>query len=430
MKTRPLLAALAVGALSAGLLAGCSSPGDAPAEKVASLTLWHNSADSPALLQLYKDFEKESGIAIELVDIPSDSFETTTLTKFATGDRPDLLEYHPNISAMLTLNPEQNMQDLSGMDFVKASGDTYKSSGAYKDKVYAAILGFPSVFGVFYNKKVLDENGLQPPKSFDDLRTMCTALKSAKVAPIWESGGSAWPTQILPLLYVSEANDGGDYGWKVASNETPLNESGGAFVEGLDAYKGLAADGCFNANATSATFEDGLRAVYDGTAAMTALHSDTYAALLGYAEGDGAALSEKVGFVPVSARSAVAAYASGPLGTYYAPKTGDKAKEAAARDFIAFATGKGYQKFIDEAKAFPVISTAKTPEGFSGLQLDFQAAYTGKANIAFNSNIAGFGGFAAETTKLLAGQATPAQVADSMVAQVEQASKAAGVAGW
>ncbi|WP_433677253.1 ABC transporter substrate-binding protein [Microbacterium gorillae] len=429
MKTRPLLATLTLGALSVGLLAGCTPSADNGGD-VSSLTLWHNSADSPALLQLYKDFETESGIAIELVDIPSDAFETTTLTKFATGDRPDLLEYHPNISAMLTLNPEQNMQDLSDMDFVHASGDTYESSGSYRDKVYAAILGFPSIFGVFYNKQVLDENGLQPPTNFDDLHTICAALRSTDVAPIWESGGSAWPTQVLPLLYVADANDGGDYGWKVASNETALNEPGGAFSEALDAYQSLADGGCLNANATSATFEDGLRAVYDGEAAMTALHSDTYAALLGYAEGDGDALSARVGFVPVSARSAVATYASGPLGTYYAPKTGDPAKEAAAREFIAFATGAGYQKFIDDAQAFPVISTAQTPDGFSGLQLDFQAAYAGKANIAFNSNIAGFGGFAAETTKLLAGQATPQQVADSMVAQVEQASKAAGVDGW
>jgi len=428
MKTRVLLA----GAVTAGaslVLAGCTAPADGGTEPT-SLTMWHNSADSPALLQLYKDFEAKTGIAIELVDVPSDSFETTILTKWATGDRPDLLEFHPTVANLLTLNPAKNMQDLTRMEFVKASGDLYASMGSLDGTVYAAVTGFPSVFGIYYNKAVLADHGLQPPRSFDDLSTLCTALKPAGVAPIWESGGSVWPTQVLPLLYVADHNSGNEYGAAIGGNKEALDAAGSPFLAGLTAYAGLRDGGCFNADATSATFEDGLKAVLEGKAAMTALHSDTYASLLADAGGSADALSAAVGFVPVSSSSPVASWAGGPLGTYYAPKTGDAAKEKAALSFIEYATGAGYQKLVDNGNSFPVIDTAKTPKGFSELQLSYQSAYQGDSSIAFNSNVAGFGALATETSKLLARQTTPEDAARTVQAAVQQASTAAGLPGW
>lgn len=429
MRSRDLLA----GCAAAGLLlalSGCSDAGASPGEEVTSLTMWHNSADSPALLQLYTEFEAETGIAIELVDIPSDAFETTTLTKWATGDRPDLLEFHPTVANLLTLNPVQNMQDLSDMDFVERSGDIYESMGSLDGKVYAAVTGFPSIFGIYYNKAVFADGDLEPPTSFADLTSLCDALSSTGVTPIWESGGSVWPTQILPLLYVADQNEGNEYGARIGANEAALDDQDSPFLEGLHAYTGLRDSGCFNADATSATFEDGLKAVFDGTAAMTALHSDTYASLLANAEGDAALLADTVGFVPVSSESPVASWAGGPLGTYYAPLTGDAAKEQAARQFIEYATGQGYQTLVDEGNSFPVIDTATTPDGFSELQLSYQSAYESASSIAFNSNVAGFGALATEMSKLLAGQTTPEDAARTVQGAVEQASKAAGLPGW
>ncbi len=427
MKLTSVVAAVATMTVAVALTA--CSPSDQPAE-ASTLTIWHNSADSPAVLDLYKRFEQQSGIRVELVDIPSDAFETTTTTKWATGDRPDILEYHPTRSALFALNPAQNMQDLSDMDFVAKSGDLYKAMGSVDGTVYAAITGFPSIFGIYYNKAVLADAGLQPPTSFADLTSLCHALAGTGVAPIFESGGSAWPTQILPLLYVSDANTGDAYGSAIASGKEPLDAPDGAFVKGLEAYAGLRDGGCFNADATSATFENAITAVFDGTAAMTALHSDVYAALLAAAGGDAALLDETVGFVPVSAGGPVGAYASAPIGTFYAPKTGDAAREAAARQFIEFATGAGYQDLVDAGPSFPVIDGATTPTDFSQLQLAFKAAYDGGATVAVNSNVAGFGGFVTETSKLLAGQTTPAEAATSMQQQVKQASVAAGIPGW
>ena len=81
--------------------------GSAPAASAAgvNLTVWHNTQDTQGVLVLYKAYEKASGNKLVFVDIPADGFETATLTKWASGDRPDILEYHPGLADLEHFNP-------------------------------------------------------------------------------------------------------------------------------------------------------------------------------------------------------------------------------------------------------------------------------------------------------------------------------------
>jgi raffinose/stachyose/melibiose transport system substrate-binding protein len=396
---------------------------------VASLTVWHLACDTDHVMGLYEAFEQESGIDLELVDIPCDAFETTTQTKWATGDRPDILNYHPNGPDLLQFNATENLQDLSDMAFVANSGTTYPGVGTLNGKVYAVVTHFPSIFGIFYNNTVFADAGLEPPKTFDDLSSICETLSGSGTAAIFEAGGSVWPTQILPFLYISESNVDGAYAKEITDRSAEINDPNGPMVKALSAYEGLQEVGCFNETATSGTNEDALHAVLDGTAAMTALHSDSYASLLEYAGDDAAKLDATVGFAPVSATKALGTKAYGPFGSFMAPITGDAAKEAAARSFIEFATGDGYQAMVDAGTLLPIINTATTPEGFSELQLSFPTAAEG-AGVAISSTVPGFGNFGTGMTSILAGQKTPQAVADDLSIDVEQAMKAAGIPGW
>ena len=105
MKLKSIVAAAAAAAIAASLVA-CSPGGDSGDGEVASsITIWHNSATKPAVLNLFKNFTADTGIEIELVAIPADAFQSTVNTKWGTGDRPDILEYHPDFQPMLALNP-------------------------------------------------------------------------------------------------------------------------------------------------------------------------------------------------------------------------------------------------------------------------------------------------------------------------------------
>jgi raffinose/stachyose/melibiose transport system substrate-binding protein len=425
-----LAVAAAVAACSSGGGTTSQSASDNPltgtAPKGVTLTLWHNAADPKAVTDLYKAYEKYSGNTISLVDIPPGTFPDTVQSKWATGARPDILEWHGNLTDFLALNGTQNMVDLTSLPFVKKEGSLAQLSGSDNGKTYAVTLGFPGVSGIFYNKQVLAKAGLQPPKSYADLAADCTTLKAKLpgVSPIFQAGGSGFPPQILSSWnYLAEYNKNGAYADSIVSKKATLNAANGPFVAGLTAYQSLKNSGCFNKDATTATWEQSMKDLLAGTTAMVPQISDSVALLDGDANGDTAKVDGTIGFVGVSATSPVADFQPTPLGTFYVPKTGNTDKERAAVQFINFATGAGYANYVKEAGTVPTLSGATLP-AMQGLWQDIYNAYKAGATLTFTSRIPGIGDIPAG--EVLAGQLSPQAGADKLQTEYLQAAAAAG----
>jgi raffinose/stachyose/melibiose transport system substrate-binding protein len=424
-----LAAAVAVAACSSGgssSLSASDNPLTGAAPKGVMLTLWHNAADPSALTDLYKAYEKASGNTISLVDIPPGTFPTTVQSKWATGARPDILEWHGNLTDFLALNGTQNMVDLTSLPFVKKEGSLAQLSGSDNGKTYAATIGFPGVSGIFYNKQVFAKAGLTPPPSYADLASDCTILKAKLpgVSPIFQAGGSGFPPQILSSWnYLAQYNKNGAYAQSIVSKKATLNDPSGPFVQGLNAYQSLKNSGCFNKDATTATWEQSMKGLLAGTTAMVPQVSDSVALLNGDANGNTAKVDSMVGFVGVSATSPVADFQPTPLGTYYVPKTGNTAKERAAVQFIKFITGAGYANYVKEAGTIPTLTGVKTPT-LQGLWQDIYNAYKNGATLTFTSRIPGIGDIPAD--ELLAGQVTPRGGADKLQTEYLQAAAASG----
>ncbi|ADB48673.1 ABC transporter substrate-binding protein [Conexibacter woesei] len=400
----------------------------------AKITVWHNSADPPALRQLYKDFEADTGNEVELVAIPSAGFEDTTLTKWASGARPDVLEYHPTVTNLLALNPRNTLRDLSGEEYIAKSGDLYRSAATVDGTTYGAIIGFPQVFGMFYNKDVFARAGIAtPPGNAQELAQACTDIKARApgVTPIAESGGSVWPPQVLPSLLMGDANQDNAWGQELRSNRAALDDDGSPFVRAMETYRQLKDDGCFNRDLVTATVENSVRALVEGRAAMVALHSDMIPAIVAAAGGDAARVDRAIGFLVLGGESAAATYIPGPIGSYYLPRTGDGDREAAALDFVRYATGRGYGRYIEASRTFPIIEGTPEPSGISALQREVKAAYDrGPANIAYAADVPGVAGVAALINKLMIDETTPQEMAEQTQKQIEQAAKAAKLEGW
>jgi raffinose/stachyose/melibiose transport system substrate-binding protein len=398
------------------------------------ITLWHNSADPPALRQLYKDFEADTGFSVEQVAIPSAGFEDTTLTKWASGARPDVLEYHPTVTNLLALNPRATLRDLSGEDYIAKSGDLYRSAATVDGKTYGAVIGFPQVFGVFYNKAVFARAGIAaPPQNAAELLQACADILSRApgVTPVAESGGSVWPPQVLPTLLMGDANPDNAWGQQLRTNRAHLDDAGSPFVRALETYRQLKTDGCFNRDLASATVENSVRQLVEGKAAMLALHSDMIPAIVAAAGGDAAKVDRQIGFFAIGGEAAAATYIPGPIGSYYLPRTGNGDREAAALEFVRYATGRGYGSYIAASRSFPVIEGTPEPAGISALSREVKAAYDrGPANIAYAADVPGVGGVAALINKLMIDQITPQQLAEQTQKSIEQAAKAAKLEGW
>lgn len=428
MRHRRLIAIAATTAIAAGALAACST--DAGDGSV-TLTVWHNSQDPQAVLDTYAAYEKATGNKLELVSISSDGFEDATLTKWATGDRPDILEFHATQSFIALLNPTENLQDLSDEPFVARSGDIYDIGGRGSDgKVYAAITNFPEVWGLYYNKDVLAKYGLEPAGTYAELLEQCSVLSAAGVPTLAESGASVWPPIAMTALLAAEGSTT-EWVQKVLDRKAALDDADSPWLEALTQYKDLIDAGCLNSDVTSATFENSVNAVYNGEAAYQALHSNIAPVYLDAAGGDAELLGQKVGFTAFGNTEKAAMLNPGPIGSYLLPKTGDSAREAAAREFLEFVTGEHYQAYIDESGTFPIIDGANDPAETTPLMLDIKAAYDGPSAALGAARLpSGLGGIFPLLSELIVGQKTPKEVATALQQQVADAATAQGLPGW
>ena len=429
---RRYVAAAAASAAACLMLGACSTAGSGSGSSSSgTLTVWTNSADQPAITAAYTRFEKLKGIKFNIVSIPASSFENTVATKWSAGDKPDILEYQAT-SLFWALDPAKNLMDLSSQPFVKESGDLYKVVGSQNGKVYAAITEGPEEFGLFYNKKVLADAGLQPPQTFADIEHICSVLKAKdpSVAPIAESGGSQWPLQVLPLMYMGQYEKTQGYTEQLLTKKTTMASPSGPFAASLTAYKQLQTNGCFNKDATTATYQDNEKAVLAGTAAMTDLNSGVITDFVQDA-GSAAKADATVGFATPSATEAVASGAPNPSGTWFVPLTGNSANEKIALEFVNYVTGAGYQTYLNQSKDFPIISGGQQDPGASQLQQAAAAAYKNGFVLAFNSNLPGFGAdFPVTMSQLLSGQITPSAAASQSQTQLVQGATAAGTPGF
>lgn len=433
-KTRGSIALAVLGA-SGLLLAGCTgaeSTADGDNSAV-TLTLWHNTQDSTAVKDLYAAYEKASGNKIELVDLPADAFETTTLTKWAAGERPDVLEWHPAYNFLQQLNPSENLVDFSDEDFVQKSGSVYDQSGRGGDgNVYAAITTFPETWGLYYNKAVLEDHGLQPATTFAELEAQCETLSSSGIIPINQAGASIWPPTVLPLLYASTTAPDG-WAADVLAKKAKINDADSQQLAGLEAWSSLKDAGCFNSDYTTSTFEDSVQRVYSGEAAYDMIHSNIASVYLDAAGGDAATLDAAVGFTALGGTSKATGVSYGPIGSFVVPKNTDGAKQEAALEFIRFITGEGYAEYIQNSGTFPIIDGAPDPENPSELQKAIKAAVDegpvfSMIGQSLPSGLTGNGG--AFFQQFAVGQLTAQQVVDKMQQEFESAAKAQGVEGF
>lgn len=421
-------------AASGLLLAGCSAGGSSTdADGSVTLTIWHNTQDSEAVNNLYKAYEEESGNKIELVNIPADAFESTTLTRWTAGERPDVIEWHPNLNFLQQLNPSETLVDLSDEDFVSKSGTAYDSAGRGSDgNVYVAITAFPETWGLYYNKAVLEDLGLEPATTFSELEAQCSTLVGAGVIPINQAGASIWPPTVLPLLYASST---APEGWAedVVNQDVAINDSDSPELAGLNAWSSLKDSGCFNDDYTTSTFEDSVSRVYNGEAAYDMIHSNIASVYLDAAGGDAAALDAAVGFTGFGGESKVTAVGYGPIGSFGVPKNDDAAKQEAALEFVRFVTGDGYAQYIEDSGTFPIIDGAPEPTNPSELSLAIKAAVDegpviGLIGTQIPGGLVGNGG--AFFQQFAVDQLTAQDVVDRMQEEFEAAARAQGLEGF
>ncbi|WP_019007522.1 ABC transporter substrate-binding protein [Cohnella laeviribosi] len=157
------------------------------------------------------EFEKQTGIKVDVVIDPDNQVKNVLQTKLTTGETPDLIVYN-KVSAENELNSSQNMLDLSNEPWVDrlSNPDMLKAPDG---KIYGFVMQSPlDALAVVYNKAIFREMGLSVPKSYDEFLAVCDAIKKAGITPIFGPFKDQWTFQIWPsgaFGYVAEVEKPG-----------------------------------------------------------------------------------------------------------------------------------------------------------------------------------------------------------------------------
>lgn len=189
-------------AASGSAASGSAASGDAVTLK---LITWTNAATTDVLEKLDQKFtEKYPNIKVEITAVDSATYPQLVQTRVAAGD-VDIIaqqQFVPNPDFTKGLDKPAFQQyiengdflDLTDQDFVaKYDQNAVKDSASFNGKVYAIPMSRTSYNGVFYNKQMFADNGLEIPQTWDEFVKACETLKAAGIAPITVAGKDNWP---------------------------------------------------------------------------------------------------------------------------------------------------------------------------------------------------------------------------------------------
>lgn len=214
-RTMTVVAATMAGALA---LAGCTGQsGGGGDTDDSTLTIWHyeneDSAMGQAWAEAIKIFEEENPEVT--VDVEKQTFEQIQKNAkiVLTGDDvPDVMEFNKGnatagqLAAQGLLTPLTDAATERGWD-EKLTGSlattaTYDEQGLMGSGEWYGVPNYGEFVGVYYNKDMFAEHGLEVPTNLDEFEDVLAAFKEEGITPLAEAGaeyplGQLWYELVL-----------------------------------------------------------------------------------------------------------------------------------------------------------------------------------------------------------------------------------------
>lgn len=214
--TRKILVSLALVALAAMFVACGGS------DKVTlRINAWENPATTEAINALNEQFMEEyPNIEVEFTTSPTNQFDQSNPLRIQAADvdiwsgfgfAQKLQDFHPD-----DIEPGvqyQNIQaglvaSLDGQDFL----DNYKSDAVaefmtYNGSVYGICMGSVVIPGIYWNKDLFAEYGLEKPETYDELVNVAETLQENGITPFTAAGGDVWPVNMIRYGFIGSMYD-------------------------------------------------------------------------------------------------------------------------------------------------------------------------------------------------------------------------------
>jgi len=142
--------------------------------------------------------KENPNVKIEVEALQDEPYKSKIKVYASSNQLPDIIQAwgQPSFLSPLLDNDlllELNSADFEGNQFVSGSMDGFSKDG----KLYGLPRGADYMV-MYYNKKIFADNGIEVPKTTDDLLAAVKTLRAKKINPIAMNGMDAWT---LPIWY-------------------------------------------------------------------------------------------------------------------------------------------------------------------------------------------------------------------------------------
>ena len=222
------------------------------------------------LVEIFKQFTDETGIAVSDTPIGSEDFKTGILVRAAGDSLPDVFSYWAGARTQFVVD-SGNLHPIAAMWEANGFNDLIASSVAqgatlYNGERYLLPFGYHYA-GMFYNKKVFADAGVtELPKTWEEFIALCETLESKGITPIALGSKNRWPAQFW-FDYLVLRTAGPDY--RAALMNGTASYTDDQVKLAMQKWKELVDAGYFAPNANADDWTDAADKVARGDAAMT-----------------------------------------------------------------------------------------------------------------------------------------------------------------
>ena len=283
------------------------------------------------------DFTEASGIAVEVEAQPLEVMRTVLQTQLRSGEGPDVFAWGSGPGFGGALAEAGLVRDLTA-DYEERGWEVYdfaKERVTVDGKVYG-LPGEAETIGLFYNKDLFAELGIEEPTTLEEVRAASETVREAGTTPMAVGDKEGWEGGHLLSMALSSAV-GSDGMEALVSGEQPWTSP--EVVEALGLWREFDEAGFLPESPTSVDYDTSTALFYSGDAAMIPTGSWLVAEIEDNADFE-------VGYIPFPAPDGPGIFAGGlGSGPYVSANTDN---EEASLEFLDFLASPEHAKWTVE----------------------------------------------------------------------------------
>ncbi len=248
-----------------------SSDGESAKSQV-TLTLGCSQSQLPGEIgnTLFEEYEKETGVHIDIQVTPDDQWPDVLRTKLSVGEAPDIFWADVDgLSLAERVNPVENCVPLTNEPWAGRLEKTVAHDLTLDGELYGISFKGPKFWLYYYNKDIFNSLNLKAPTNYSEFKEVCQAIKDSGITPIYEAVQEGWHHGLM--WYESSGaylKEDPELYEKINKNEKKVTEVS-SMLTVLEQMNEFAQSGFYGDEYVSNSMANDGQAMAEGSVAMT-----------------------------------------------------------------------------------------------------------------------------------------------------------------